>query len=98
MVACFWRGKMGPFRRHYTGRRDFATLVIDMDRACIEKISKALADQTRLKIFEAISARTEMNCGEIVAMRGVTPATVSHNLVPGYLLLSLAFPSQITLL
>ena len=72
--------KMGPFRRHYTGRRDFATLVIDMDRACIEKISKALADQTRLKIFEAISARTEMNCGEIVAMRGVTPATVSHHL------------------
>src|SRR5260370_33828288 len=71
---------MGPFRRHYTGRRDFATLVIDMERSRIEKISKALADQPRLKIFEAISARTEMNCGEIVAMRGVTPATVSHHL------------------
>jgi ArsR family transcriptional regulator len=51
-----------------------------MDRARIEKISKALADQTRLKIFEAISARKQMNCGEIVAMRGVTPATVSHHL------------------
>ncbi len=51
-----------------------------MDRARIEKISKALADQTRLKIFEAISAREEMNCGEIVALRGVTPATVSHHL------------------
>jgi DNA-binding transcriptional ArsR family regulator len=51
-----------------------------MDRAGIEKISKALADQTRLKIFEAISAREEMNCGEIVALRGVTPATVSHHL------------------
>ena len=51
-----------------------------MDRARIEKISKALADQTRLKIFEAISARKEMNCGEIVALRGVTPATVSHHL------------------
>ena len=51
-----------------------------MDRARIEKVSKALADQTRLKIFEAISARKQMNCGEIVAMRGVTPATVSHHL------------------
>jgi len=51
-----------------------------MDRARIEKISKALADQTRLMIFEAISNRKEMNCGEIVALRGVTPATVSHHL------------------
>jgi len=51
-----------------------------MDRARIEKISKALADQTRLMIFEAISTRKEMNCGEIVALRGVTPATVSHHL------------------
>ena len=51
-----------------------------MDRAQVEKISKALADQTRLKIFEAISAKDQMNCGEIVSMRGVTPATVSHHL------------------
>ena len=51
-----------------------------MDRSAVEKISKALADQTRLKIFEAISARGQMNCGEIVSMRGVTPATVSHHL------------------
>jgi ArsR family transcriptional regulator len=51
-----------------------------MDHSEIEKISKALADQTRLKIFEAISARKHMNCGEIVSMRGVTPATVSHHL------------------
>jgi ArsR family transcriptional regulator, arsenate/arsenite/antimonite-responsive transcriptional repressor len=51
-----------------------------MDRSRIEKISKALADQTRLKIFEAISASKHMNCGEIVSMRGVTPATVSHHL------------------
>jgi len=50
-----------------------------MDRAEIEKISKALADETRLKIFEAISAK-RMTCGEIVSMRGVTPATVSHHL------------------
>jgi ArsR family transcriptional regulator len=51
-----------------------------MDRVQIEKISKALADATRLKIFEAISASDHMNCGEIVSMRGVTPATVSHHL------------------
>jgi ArsR family transcriptional regulator len=51
-----------------------------MDRSQIEKISKALADATRLKIFETISATDHMNCGEIVSMRGVTPATVSHHL------------------
>ena len=50
-----------------------------MDRTEIEKISKALADETRLRIFEAISAK-RMTCGEIVSMRGVTPATVSHHL------------------
>ncbi len=51
-----------------------------MDRSEVEKISKALADKTRLRIFEAISASSHMNCGEIVSMRGVTPATVSHHL------------------
>jgi len=51
-----------------------------MDRVQVEKISKALADMTRLRIFEAISATEHMNCGEIVSMRGVTPATVSHHL------------------
>jgi ArsR family transcriptional regulator len=51
-----------------------------MNRSEIEKISKALADKTRLRIFEAISATKHMNCGEIVSMRGVTPATVSHHL------------------
>ena len=51
-----------------------------MDRSQIEKISKALGDETRLRIFEAISLSKQMNCGEIVSMRGVTPATVSHHL------------------
>ena len=51
-----------------------------MDRSQIEKISKALGDETRLRIFEAVSRSKEMNCGEIVTMRGVTPATVSHHL------------------
>lgn len=51
-----------------------------MDHAQIERISKALGDQTRLMIFEAIASRQQMNCGEIVASHGVTPATVSHHL------------------
>ena len=51
-----------------------------MQRSQIEKISKALADATRLRIFEAISASKHLTCGEIVSMRDVTPATVSHHL------------------
>jgi ArsR family transcriptional regulator, arsenate/arsenite/antimonite-responsive transcriptional repressor len=51
-----------------------------MERARIEKISKALADGTRLRIFEAISSREGMICGDLVKLRGVTPATISHHL------------------
>jgi ArsR family transcriptional regulator, arsenate/arsenite/antimonite-responsive transcriptional repressor len=51
-----------------------------MDRQKIERVSKALADRTRLRILEAISSRDHMNCAQIVSMRGVTPATVSHHL------------------
>lgn len=51
-----------------------------MPRAQIERISKALADETRLIIFEAIARKGEMNCSEIVSLRGLTPATVSHHL------------------
>jgi DNA-binding transcriptional ArsR family regulator len=51
-----------------------------MNRSEIEKISKALADQTRLRIFETIAATDHLNCRDIVSMRGVTPATVSHHL------------------
>lgn len=51
-----------------------------MKRSQLEKVSKALGDKTRLRIFEAISSREQMHCGQIVAMRGVTPATVSHHL------------------
>jgi ArsR family transcriptional regulator len=46
----------------------------------IEKISKALGDQTRLQIFEAIAARSDITCGDIVDLQGVTPATISHHL------------------
>lgn len=51
-----------------------------MDHAQIERISKALADATRLMIFEAIASHKAMNCSDIVNLRGVTPATVSHHL------------------
>lgn len=51
-----------------------------MDRERLEQISKALGDETRLRIFEAINSREEMTCGEIVSLRDVTPATVSHHL------------------
>jgi ArsR family transcriptional regulator, arsenate/arsenite/antimonite-responsive transcriptional repressor len=51
-----------------------------MNREKIENIAKALADKTRLRIFEAISSCDQMNCGQIVSLRGVTPATVSHHL------------------
>ena len=51
-----------------------------MNRSQVEKISRALADETRLVIFEAISAKDRMNCSEIVSTQEVTPATVSHHL------------------
>jgi len=51
-----------------------------MNRSELEKISKALADRTRLRIFEAISATDRLTCRDIASMRGVTPATVSHHL------------------
>ena len=51
-----------------------------MDTKRIEKISKALADETRLRIFEAIAGNGNLTCGELVTLRGVTPATISHHL------------------
>jgi ArsR family transcriptional regulator len=44
------------------------------------EVSKALADETRLRIFQAICATGHMNCGEMVSRRRVTLATVSHHL------------------
>jgi ArsR family transcriptional regulator, arsenate/arsenite/antimonite-responsive transcriptional repressor len=51
-----------------------------MDGANIERISKGLADETRLLIFEAIADNKEINCSKIATLRRVTPATVSHHL------------------
>jgi ArsR family transcriptional regulator, arsenate/arsenite/antimonite-responsive transcriptional repressor len=69
--------------QRWNGRRrwrDSVRLKLIMDRVRVEKISRALADKTRLMIFEAIARRNGMICGELVALRGVTPATVSHHL------------------
>ena len=51
-----------------------------MNLTQIEKISKALADQTRLKIYEQIASHEDVKCCALVEMRGVTPATVSHHI------------------
>jgi ArsR family transcriptional regulator len=46
----------------------------------IAKIAKALADETRLNILEAIAAQDEVNCGDICSFQVVGHATVSHHL------------------
>jgi ArsR family transcriptional regulator, arsenate/arsenite/antimonite-responsive transcriptional repressor len=51
-----------------------------MNLSQLEKIGKALADETRLRIFEAISANSGIVCGDLVTLQGVTPATISHHL------------------
>jgi len=51
-----------------------------MDTTEIAKISKALADRSRLQIYEAIAAQPNMYCGQIIEKYGLTPATVSHHL------------------
>lgn len=51
-----------------------------MNLAQVEKIAKALADRTRLKIYEHIARHPQVTCGQLVELRGVTPATVSHHL------------------
>jgi ArsR family transcriptional regulator, arsenate/arsenite/antimonite-responsive transcriptional repressor len=44
------------------------------------KVSRALGDSTRLRIYEAISACNEMFCGQIVEKYGLTAGTISHHL------------------
>jgi DNA-binding transcriptional ArsR family regulator len=49
----------------------YTDLGIVMDRKRAEKVSKALADATRLSILEAICARSEMICGDISRLEGI---------------------------
>jgi DNA-binding transcriptional ArsR family regulator len=52
-----------------------------MDSSNIERISKAaLANETRLLIFEVIARNKEMTSSTIVTLRRVAAATVSHHL------------------
>jgi ArsR family transcriptional regulator len=51
-----------------------------MDRAQLAKISKALADPTRLEIYDFIAANPDMYCGEIIQEYDLAPGTVSHHL------------------
>jgi ArsR family transcriptional regulator len=51
-----------------------------MDQIELAKISKALSDPTRLRIYEAIARKKEMFCGELVENHGLTPGTISHHL------------------
>jgi len=51
-----------------------------MDYTEVAKISKALSDPTRLRIYESIAERGEMFCGEIVERYRLTPGTISHHL------------------
>jgi DNA-binding transcriptional ArsR family regulator len=51
-----------------------------MNTKQIENISKALADETRLWIFGAITAKDNITCSDLASLRGVTPATISHHL------------------
>ena len=51
-----------------------------MDSANIGRISKALANETRLLIFEAIARNKEMTSSTMVTLRRVAAATVSHHL------------------
>ena len=62
------------------GKALSARLGLAMDARKIERISKALGDQTRLRIYEMIASQKNLTCSELVTMQGVTPATISHHL------------------
>ncbi len=51
-----------------------------MDQKGLARVSKALSDPTRLRIFEGISSCKEMFCGQVVEKYKLTPGTISHHL------------------
>jgi ArsR family transcriptional regulator len=55
-------------------------LGLTMDTTEVAKISKALADPTRLQIYEEIAAHPDIYCGEIIEKYELSPGTVSHHL------------------
>jgi ArsR family transcriptional regulator, arsenate/arsenite/antimonite-responsive transcriptional repressor len=46
----------------------------------LAKISKALGDTTRLRIYEAIATGGEISCSQVLDTCGLTPGTISHHL------------------
>jgi ArsR family transcriptional regulator len=65
---------------HVIMRLSGTKLGFAMDQKELTKISKALSDPTRLSIYEAISSRQEMYCGELLKKCPLTPGTISHHL------------------
>lgn len=51
-----------------------------MAKTKIPKIAKALADETRCKIFELIAKSEEISCKEITEKIGLRQPTISHHL------------------
>jgi ArsR family transcriptional regulator len=51
-----------------------------MDIEQLTKISRALADPTRMRIYEAIAVRRGAFCGDLAEEVGIAPGTVSHHL------------------
>ena len=51
-----------------------------MNLAQIEKVAKALGDETRLKLYEHIVTHDQVSCSNLVVLCRVSPATVSHHL------------------
>jgi len=51
-----------------------------MDQKDLARVSKALSDPTRLRIFDGLSSDKEMFCGQVVEKCGLTPGTISHHL------------------
>ena len=46
----------------------------------LAKIAHALSDPTRLRIFETIGAKKEVNCSDITCQHDLAAGTVSHHL------------------
>jgi ArsR family transcriptional regulator, arsenate/arsenite/antimonite-responsive transcriptional repressor len=51
-----------------------------MNTEKLAKISHALSDPTRLRIFETIAAKNEVNCSDLTCRHDLAPGTVSHHL------------------
>lgn len=51
-----------------------------MNTEKLAKIAQALSDPTRLRIFETIAAKKEVNCSDLTCRHDLAAGTVSHHL------------------